>query len=187
MLPGTRVHIDFCDTLWSLQLVFGHVVAGPLSDSSLPHFEGELCHGCNRALSPDATPLNCGDSMPSGAALMHTYACHQCDPSSARFVATSTLRPTQSFTVDSDVVVVARLSVDRAPLDTTQVGKDGGNTGALPSIDRVGRGLASQRLSTSRVIPERPKCYNHCAAQSRGRHSWGKAAPSASRTDERRH
>ena len=28
VLPGTRVHIDFCDTLWSLQLVFGHVVAG---------------------------------------------------------------------------------------------------------------------------------------------------------------
>jgi hypothetical protein len=25
---GARVHIDFCDTLWSLQLVFGHVVAG---------------------------------------------------------------------------------------------------------------------------------------------------------------
>ena len=40
---------------------------------------------------------------------MHTYACHWCDPSSARFVATSTLQPTQSFTVDSDVVVVARL------------------------------------------------------------------------------
>ena len=139
---------------------------GTLPASSLPHFEGELCHGCNRALSPDATPLNCGDSMPSGAALMHTYACHQCDPSSARFVATSTLRPTQSFTVDSDVVVVARLSVDRAPLDTTQVGKDGGNTGALPSIDRVGRGLASQGLSTSRVIPERPKSFLHCTTPS---------------------
>ena len=44
-------------------------------------------------------------------------------------------------------------SNDRSPLDTTQVGRDGGNTSAVPSGDRVRRGLAGHRLSSSRVIP----------------------------------
>ena len=44
-------------------------------------------------------------------------------------------------------------SNDRSPLDTTQVGRDGGNASAVPSGDRVRRGLAGHRLSSSRVIP----------------------------------
>jgi hypothetical protein len=57
-------------------------------------------------------------------------------------------------------------SNDRAPLDTTQVGRDGGNTSALPSIDWVGRGLAGHRLSSSQVIPEGPMSFHHCTTPS---------------------
>jgi len=44
--------------------------------------------------------------------------------------------------------------------------RDGGNTSALPSIDWVGRGLAGRWLSSSRVIPERPKSFLHCTTPS---------------------
>ena len=33
----------------------------------MPHFEGKVCHGCNRATAPDATPLNYGHRLLAGA------------------------------------------------------------------------------------------------------------------------
>ena len=44
--------------------------------------------------------------------------------------------------------------------------RDGGNTSALPSVDRVGRGLAGHRLSSSQVIPEGPMSFHHCTTPS---------------------
>jgi len=82
---------------------------GTLSASSLPHFEGKVCHGCNRATAPDATPLNYGHRLLAGAVIMHPYACHWCDPSSARLsiaIACQLSPLMQSFIVDSVVVVV---------------------------------------------------------------------------------
>ena len=155
--------------------------------SSLPHFEGEFCHGCNRAFSPDATPLNYGDwLLPAPRSCIHMHATGATHPPRVccdEYASTYAVFHCRLCCCCG----CASVSADRAPLDTTQVERDGGNASALPSLDRVGRGLASQGLSTSRVIPERPKCFTHCATQSLGRHSWGKAAPSARRTDERRH
>ena len=87
------------------------------SATSLPHFEGAVCYGCNRATAPDATPLNYGHRLLAGAVIMHPYACHWCDPSSARLsiaIARQLSPLMQSFIVDSVVVVVARLLTARS-------------------------------------------------------------------------
>ena len=81
-VPRDACHIFSCDTAPS-QLVCWHFVWATWSATSLPHFEGKVCYGCNRATAPDATPLNYGHRLLAGAVIMHCHACHWCDPSSA--------------------------------------------------------------------------------------------------------
>ena len=87
----------------------GTLVLDTWSGTSLPHFEGAVCYGCNRATAPDATPLNYGDWLPAGAVSMHCHACHWCDPSSARLSIAIARQLSQSFSVDSDVVIASAL------------------------------------------------------------------------------
>ena len=110
--PRDACHIFSCDTA-RFQLVCWRVDSAHMSPtwsaSSLPHFEGAVCYGCNRATAPDATPLNYGDWLPAGAVSMHCHACHWCDPSSARLSIAIARQLSQSFSVDSVVVIASAL------------------------------------------------------------------------------
>ena len=91
------------------------------------------------AKPPDAPPLNYGHRLLAGAVIMHCHACHWCDPSSARLLRVIAFK---SCSLSALMLLLFRFGSMTVGRCKRHMSRDGGNTSALPSKDRVGRGLA---------------------------------------------
>ena len=139
-LPGTHVTSSVATRpalSWCVGTLFRPL--GPLHRCRI--LKVMFCHGCNRATPPDAIPLNYGHRLLAGAVIMHGYACHWCDPSSARLLRVIAFKSC-SLSVLMLLLLLFRLGSMTVGRCKRHRSRDGGNTSALPSKDWVGRGLA---------------------------------------------